>query len=145
MNKFYTVIFALLILSAVLVSPAWAVQSHGGSEGLVAHQVGHVLFASGMAYLLFCLRRDKLRNGQWLEFKTFLWLLISWNILTFTGHWMNEFVAAEKFVRTGTGVDSFVVENAADVYFYLTRLDHLVLIPAILFLILSLKKWRTQT
>ena len=28
--------------------PVYAVQGHGGSEGLVSHQVGHILFISGM-------------------------------------------------------------------------------------------------
>ena len=44
-----------LVVSALMVlfaTPAWAVQTHGGIEGLVSHQVGHFLFVVGMIYLL---------------------------------------------------------------------------------------------
>ena len=134
-------IFLALILAA---NPAWAVQAHGGAEGLVSHQIGHFLFTLGMGYLLFRLRSMRPKGSGWFEFKTFIWLLIAWNVMTFSGHWMNEFVAKEKFIKAHASVLSFNIENLHDAIYYLTRLDHLILVPSFVFLLLALRKWRTS-
>ena len=134
-------VFAFLIMEA---APAWAVQAHGGAEGLVAHQVGHLLFVIGMGYLLFRLYRIQMKGLGWLEFKVFLWLIIAWNLLTFSGHWINEFVAPEKFIKADGKTIAFSITNLTDAYFYLTRLDHLLLVPSFVFLLLALRKWRMQ-
>jgi hypothetical protein len=73
--------FFFLALS-VNANPAWAVQAHGGAEGLLSHQIGHLLFATGMGYLLFRLRTMRQSGRGWLEFKTSIWLLIAWNVVT---------------------------------------------------------------
>lgn len=136
-------VFAGAFLSLlVFATPGWAVQSHGGTEGLVAHQLGHFLFVVGLFCLLFRLYSIRLQGQGWVEFKIFLWLLISWNLMTFSGHLMNEFVPQEKFIRAGGLTLSFVVENFWDALFYLTRLDHILLVPSFTFLLLALRKWR---
>ena len=139
-------IFFLGFLGSIFfVDPAWAVQSHGGAEGLVSHQIGHVLFILGMIFLLFRLSHFGVFGPGWFEFKGFLWLIICWNILTFSGHWMNEHVSPEKFIRQETNVISFSVSNLTDAYFFLTRVDHLVLVPAFIFLLLALRKWGQES
>jgi len=125
-------------------NPAWAVQAHGGAEGLVSHQVGHFLFTAGMGYLLFRLYSVQAKGSGWFEFKAFLWLLIAWNATTFAGHWMNEFVAKDKFVKAKSMTLSFSIETFSDAIYYLTRLDHLILVPSFAFLLLALRKWRMQ-
>ena len=136
----FTVTFVLL---AGGQGTAWAVQTHGGTEGLVAHQIGHVLFVLGMTYLLVRIRSMKLPGAGWLEFKTFLWLILFWNVMTFTGHWLDEYVSGEQFVRSGGGV-TFHLESFADLVYYLSRFDHLALVPAFVFLLLALRKWAVQ-
>ena len=133
--------FALLM---VAVSPAWGVQSHGGAEGLVSHQIGHILFVIGMGYLLVHLYRLHVKGVGWTEFKVFLWLIIAWNILTFSGHWMHEVVDKERFIITNEHVTSFSVSNFTDAYYYVTNLDHVVLVPALAFLLCALREWRAQ-
>jgi hypothetical protein len=122
--------------------PAFAVQQHGGAEGLVSHQIGHILFISGMIFLLYRIYSIGIKGPGWFEFKSFLWLIILWNIQTFTGHWMMEIVDHDKFIRQGLHVTDFTVTGIFDVYFYFTRLDHLLLVPAFVFLFLALRKWR---
>lgn len=126
-------------LSAV-TSPAWAVQSHGGAEGLLSHQIGHILFATGMGYLVYRLRSMRKTGSGWLEFKTFIWLLIAWNLLTFSGHWMNEFIVQEQFIKDHEHTLSFKITNLFDAIYYLTRLDHLILVPSFAFLLMALRK-----
>jgi hypothetical protein len=134
---------ALIFLAMVLAAnPAWAVQAHGGSEGLVSHQISHLLFTLGMGYLVLRLRSMRQSGSGWFEFKTFIWLLIAWNVMTFSGHWMNEFVENEKFIKDHANTLSFTIENLFDAIYYLTRLDHLILVPSFAFLLIALRKWR---
>ena len=121
---------------------AFAVQQHGGAEGLVSHQIGHILFISGMVYLLYRVFSIGMTGPGWFEFKGFLWLIISWHLLTFTGHWMREIVSSDKFVKQGIHVTGYVINDLFDVYFYFTRLDHLRLVPSFIFLFRALRKWR---
>lgn len=132
------------VLLVMTANPAWAVQSHGGGEGLVAHQVGHLLFIVGMVYLLLRIKSLQLKSSGWMEFKIFLWLIISWNLLTFTGHFLNGFMAKEKFFRASGVIVSFSITSLTDALYYLSRLDHLLLVPSFVFLLLALRKWRLQ-
>lgn len=123
------------------VSQAYAVQSHGGAEGLVSHQLGHFLFTLAMVFLLLRLRTSHLTGPGWSEFKGFLWLIIMWNVLTFSGHWMHEGVPTEQFVLHSGRVTAFQVNSIFDLIFYLTRLDHLLLVPAFFLLLLAIRNW----
>jgi len=97
-----------------------------------------------MGYLLYRLHLMSQGGKGWRAFKAFLWLLILWNLLTFTGHWLNELVDTRKFVRREMHVVAFDVASFQDVLYYLTRLDHLLLVPALLFLLGALRTWRKQ-
>ena len=141
-NKSLPIVIRTFVVFLMTANPAWAVQTHGRTEGLVSHQIGHLLFAIGMGYLLFRLHSMRMKGTGWFEFKAFLWLLLVWNIMTFSGHWMNEFVAREKFIKANGSTLSFTIENLHDALFYLTRLDHLILVPSIAFLLFALRKWR---
>jgi len=143
-NNHVHMVMSALTVALISTSPAWAVQAHGGAEGLVSHQIGHILFVVGMGYLLIRLHFLRMRGEGWCEFKAFLWTVIGWNILTFSGHWLHEVVSPEKFIRLEGKTIAFSVTNFSDAYFYLTRLDHLVLVPALVFLLLAIRRWRVQ-
>ncbi len=138
----YIILGFCLPFLAVWAEPALAVQQHGGAEGLVSHQIGHILFISGMIYLLYRIYHNRITGPGWFEFKIFLWLVIMWNILTFAGHWMSEIVDPEKFLKEKMRVTAFTITDTFDAFFYLTRLDHLLLVPCFLLLLLALQKWR---
>lgn len=137
-------ITALLSLWIIFTAaPARAVQLHGGSEGLVVHQLGHILFAGGMLFLLIVGHLNNWRGAGWDRFRCFLSLTVFWNVLTFTGHWLRHAVVAdEKFVRVGGKVVGLHIESAHDIVFYLASLDHLVLVPALLCLAVALRQWK---
>ncbi len=143
-SKILSTFPAIVVILLFTATPVWAVQSHSGTEGLVAHQIGHVLFAGGMAYLLFRLHQIKLKNYDWFEFKTFLWLIIAWNFLTFSGHVLSELVVKPKIVFKNGELAAFTMKNFTDVWFYLSQLDHLLLLPSFVFLLLALRKWERQ-
>jgi hypothetical protein len=131
----------ILSLTLLWAEPAGAVQQHGGTEGLVSHEIGHILFIIGMGYLLFWVYRLRMTGAGWSEFKVFLWLILCWNFLTFSGHWMGEVVDPEKFIRINGEITGYSLDSLFDFFFYLTRLDHLVLVPSFFFLLLALKRW----
>lgn len=137
-------VFSILPVLMLLPSPVWATQTHADAEGLIAHQTGHFLFIFGMGYLLFRLYRIEHKKTGWAEFKIFLLLTTLWNVLTFSGHWLNEFIPPEKFIKAGSRTVSFEIDSIIDILYYLSKLDHLILVPALLFLLLALQKWNTQ-
>lgn len=132
------------LLSLLIPINAWAVQQHGGAEGLVAHEIGHILFISGMLFLLYRLRRPATSGYGWFEFKLFLVLIILWNVLTFYGHWHQEVLNPDKYIRLHGKITGFKMNGLIDGLFYLSRLDHLLLLPAFLCLMFALLKWRKQ-
>ena len=115
---------------------------------MVAHELGHLLFLYGMLFLLYRLRqpatRQLTRGSGWLEFRLAIWLFILWNLLTFYGHWHEEVLSPDKFVLTGGIKTAFIIERPLDVLFYFSRLDHLLLLPAFVCLLLALRKWRHE-
>ena len=137
------IFLSILVILGFLGEPqnALAVQAHGGAEGLVSHQIGHILFSAGMGYLLYRITSLRLKSHGWFEFKLFLISILFWNFLTFTGHWMHEVVDVTKFIRQDGITVGYKLTGFLDYYFYLTRLDHLALVPSFLFLLLALKKW----
>jgi len=135
----YTAIVFFLVFCP---ASAWAVQHHGGAEGLAAHEIGHFLFIVGMFFLLYRLYRGHVSGPGWFEFRAFLWLIILWNILTFCGHLQWEFMSADKFIHTDGRITAFTISTPGDVFFYFSRLDHLLSLPAFVFLAAALHKWR---
>lgn len=135
----YALLFYFIVAGG---SPAWAVQQHGGAEGLVSHQIGHLLFIAGTISLLIRIYYERLTGPGWLEFKWFLRLIVLWNFLTFGGHWLREFIETRKFIVEGGLIVGFHLASFVDFIFYLSRLDHLLLVPGLLFLLAALKRWR---
>lgn len=135
-------VFLPVFLSMLLIPEAsWAVQQHGGAEGLVSHQLAHFLFISGMFFLLYRLHRFPHASPGWSEFRIFIWLIICWNLLTFYGHWHRELIDPAKLIFTGSKISGFRLSGPTDILFYLSRLDHLLLLPAFFFLLAALIKW----
>ena len=143
-----SLLLARLFLPACLIlipGRVWAVQQHSGAEGLVTHQLGHILFIAGMLLVLHRLRVTAAAGRGWTFFRCFLWLIIFWNILTFYGHLHRELIDPANYISSGGRISGFILQTPLDVLFYLSRLDHLLLIPAFFFLLLALVQWRKQS
>ncbi len=123
-----------------LPARAYAVQHHGGAEGLVSHLIGHVLFLTGI--IIFIAWIIKHHDRGWPAFKKCLGFLLAWNILTASGHILDEFQDPARIIRSGGRIIAYRADNLIDFYFYLTRLDHLLLVPAFIFLLMAILRWR---
>jgi len=136
--------FARIIILSLLLLPsqtAWAVQGHGGAEGLVIHQLGHILFVAGIVVLLYYIRRNRLTNPGWRRFTLFFRLLLAWNGLAFTSHWLHEVVNQDHLIRNHGRLTGITINNLTGLAFYLSSLDHILLVPAFFLLLQALSHW----
>ncbi len=135
--------FAVWIASVLSAAPALATQTHGEPEGLVVHQMAHILFALSMGTLAYWLgaRGLTVRRG-WRLIRYAAVLLIVWNLDAFVAHLLDEqtgFLTVQQidprhlFLAPQPGL-----EVLAPLY-YLVKLDHLWCVPALIFLFLGLR------
>lgn len=121
--------------------PASATQTHGQTEGLYSHLIAHVIFLSAMVY--FCLKlirsgMHRLRGWRWITWSAFFFSL--WNVTTLFVHSYREFIPQDSFVRNDVGlVTGFYASSLLDVLYYVGRFDHLLSLPALLFLLFGLR------
>jgi hypothetical protein len=137
--------YRLVAVSSILwpVS-AWATQTHGGLEGLWVHQTAHLFFALSMGLLIFWLRKWSLtvsRGWRYIQFAALFF--IAWNMDTMASHWLQEQSGLIE-VRNIAPLQMQIVtaENwhwLSEVY-YLTKLDHLLCVPALVFLFLGFRR-----
>ena len=128
---------------------AWATQTHGGLEGLFVHQLAHLFFALSMGLLIFWLRKWRLTvSVGWRYIQYAAFFLIAWNLDTMASHWLQEQSGLIN-VQNIAGLQMHVV--TADGWqwlshiYYLTKLDHLLCVPALLFLYFGLRRLLKET
>jgi len=136
---FGPVLAATLLLA--MPRAAWAIQTHGAPEGLYVHQMAHLFFAGSLVYFHWIIRRNDFTGRGWRYLQLFCICMICWNLLTFTGHAMNLLLTHDDF-SAGPGLwHSRMLGPITPVKwtYYLAKLDHLICVPALLFLYLSLR------
>ncbi len=124
------------------IETAEATQGHGAPEGLYVHQWSHVFFIFSLAILVYWLRGRKLvteSGWRYIQFSAVFFIL--WNIDAFWVHMVQE---QYKLVQMES-VDLWHIRIHTDgplftVLFYLAKLDHLLCVPAMIFMYLGLKK-----
>jgi hypothetical protein len=132
---------AVFWLFVVMPAPAYAIQIHGAPEGLYVHQIGHILFA--VAMIGFALRIRKSRLGMekaWQYMATGALLFALWNGWAFLGHILDELMPPGDFCIGSTGLQSLiVVDSSIDLLYYVFKMDHLLCIPALVYVYLALR------
>ena len=144
-NKLQRIGCRLAAVSATLwpVS-AWATQTHGGLEGLWVHQTAHLFFALSMGLLIFWLRKWRLtgsRGWRYIQFAALFF--IAWNLDTMASHWLQEQSGLIE-VRNLAPLQMQIVTAASRSWlskvYYLTKLDHVLCVPALVFLFLGIRR-----
>ncbi len=143
--------FGLTIATAIFFlvpETAVATQTHGAPEGIYAHQFAHLFFLLSMVILVYWLRQRKLVEKEgWLFIQHAALFFILWNFNVIILHFLDEqsmLVVVEK-------VDSFHIRissplgRPAEIYYYLGKMDHVLCVPAMLFLYLGLKRLLAET
>jgi hypothetical protein len=130
-----------ILLVLLSCGEALALQTHGGSEGIVVHQLAHVQYLGALGYLIWDIRRSGFSGLGWSYLQRFCWLMICWNVLAFFGH-LAQMALPEDAIAKHAGYLSS--ELLAPITFgrwayYLTALDHLIITPALFFLFLAMR------
>ncbi len=124
-------------------SKALATQGHAGIEGIWVHQFAHLFFLFSMLLLIYWLRQAglvKLPGWRYIQYAALFFML--WNVDTILVHFLDEQIKAVTVqnldnwrigIRTIPGY-----EWLAPVY-YLAKLDHLLCVPAMVYLMLGLQ------
>lgn len=136
-----------LLLFLAGVEPAWAIQRHGEPEGLYVHQMGHLLFFLAVIYLYFRLRMDPVRQGpgwRWMRLACLIFAL--WNVLTFTGHWLEELMPNPPFAGDGSPWNRELAQAPFGIAlgFYLSKFDHLLSVPGMICVVLGLRHFLSE-
>ncbi len=142
MTKFCTHYFILILLGwQSCPSSAWALQPHSAPEGLYVHQMSHLLFSGALLYLYMHTRRTpELRSKGWKHLQTFCVLFTFWNMLALVGHEAIKFLKSEDFICANSWHEQIAAPiTPIKVLYFFTKMDHLIYVPALLFLVIALK------
>jgi hypothetical protein len=135
----------LSVFIPVLFFPekAIATQTHGGIEGVVVHQIAHIVFIGAMALLIYWLRQHELViNLGWRRIQYAALFFILWNINAFFVHLIEEQVNILDIAQIGPWQLRLQTQPAFEWtawFYFMIKLDHLLCVPAMIYLYLGLK------
>ena len=141
MNLLRTLLICTFTIFFGTVENVLALQTHGAPEGIYVHQMAHVLFLVALLYLFWHTRKTQETSSQgWRFFQLFCLLLAAWNVLAFTGHETYEALLDSDFVaRHGWDARLTAPLTFKKVLYYITKMDHFLIVPALLALVVSLR------
>ena len=140
-SLFFLVSFSMLIFTPHI---ALATQGHGGIEGVYAHQIAHLFFIISMGGLIYWLRqRGLVREKGWQMIQLSAFFFILWNLDAFLVHLLDDQMNIIQVQRIGLWeirLTDLYNSNTLKILYYFAKLDHLLCVPAIVFLYLGLKR-----
>ena len=133
----------------VLPGTALATQGHAGIEGVWVHQFAHLFFLFSMLLLIYWLRQAglvKLPGWRYIQYAALFFIL--WNLDAFFVHLLEEQLAVIDIERIGLWEIrlSAAPQSKPLVWlYYAAKLDHLLCVPALLFLYFGLRRLLKDT
>ncbi|MBU0464269.1 MAG: hypothetical protein KKD21_03240 [Proteobacteria bacterium] len=116
----------------------YATQLHASSEGIITHQIGHLFFLFSMVALIFTITDkglDKQKGWRLIQYSAFFFIL--WNLDAITAHFFDNQIHAVKIENISFGKMRIITNNDSSLlawFYYVLKLDHLLCVPAMLFL-----------
>ena len=142
-------IIAIIGLIVLLPNSVLATQGHGGMEGVYIHQLAHLFFILSMGILIYWLRERKLvveKGWRYIQYAALFFIL--WNIDTILVHALDDqfrIIEVQRIGRWQIQITDRFNSATLQVFYYLAKLDHLLCVPALIFLYLGLKRLLTTT
>ena len=141
-------VFSLIALAVLagwlLPQSALAVQEHGAPEGIYSHQGAHLFFIASMVLLVYWLRQRRLvREAGWRYIQYAAFFFILWNLDAFTAHFLDEQSEILDTAMAGPGRIRIEIGDyplALAWFYYIAKLDHLLCVPAMVFLYAGLRR-----
>ncbi len=131
-----------LIFFLFLGTKAWAVQIHGPPEGLYVHIMAHVFFTASILFFFYWLRKHPVQEGRgWRYLKLSLLFFLLWNLDTLMIHVLSIRLPEEALSRPSQIWHHRLMPPLTweRLLYYVGRFDHFFCVPAIWFLVQSLK------
>ncbi|MCD4720994.1 MAG: hypothetical protein K8S13_14225 [Desulfobacula sp.] len=116
----------------------YAIQLHASSEGIITHQVGHLFFLFSMVALIFTVTGkglDQQKGWRLIQYSAFFFIL--WNLDAITAHFFDNQIHAVTIETISIGKMRIITNNDSSLlawFYYVLKLDHLLCVPAMLFL-----------
>lgn len=122
---------------------AFSLQVHGGNEGFYVHQMAHLLFMFAMVFLSYILFKHPLGHGKgWRYLKLSLLFFFLWNINALITHGLEADIPYESMVKEGPLPLAMCMPLSFKSYvYYIGKFDHILCVPAMLFLALALRSF----
>lgn len=127
------------IISFLLVpSLGYATQLHSHAEGIITHQAGHFFFLFSMVVLIFTITGKGLnqqKSWRLIQYAAFFFIL--WNLDAIAVHFFDNQIHIVKIENISIGKIKIITHpdsSLLDWVYYILKLDHLLCVPAMLFL-----------
>ena len=115
---------------------AYATQLHTSSEGIITQQIGHLFFLLSMVALIFTITGkslDRQKGWRFIQYSAFFFIL--WNLDVIAAHFFDNQIHAVKIENLSLGQIRVVSQSELLAWvYYVLKLDHLLCVPAMLFL-----------
>ena len=143
---FLKTVSAVITIAGLVLLPigAHATQLHSGSEGVITHQMGHLFFLFSMIALIFTVTGkglDKQPGWRCIQYSAFFFIL--WNLCALTTHFLDNQLNAIAIESISISKIMIITKNDSQILawiYYILKLDHLLCVPAMLFLYRGLSK-----
>lgn len=140
----------LFILCIFVLFPktSFAIQAHGGSEGIIVHQGGHLFFLLSLCALVYWLEKKWFLKGKSRRyFQLFGLFLILWNLDVILMHFLDEQIEIIDISRSGLDVmiNSSSNSQILKYIYYLGKMDHILCVPALIFLYMALNSIENES
>ncbi len=140
----YTILPVVALVCCMLFpEKSMALQTHGEPEGIYVHQMAHILYMTAMCYLYWDTNRSIFSGRGWTYLRIFCVFTILWNLLALVGHASTghlhpeDFTVADGYLSSRLNMPLTFVK----IVFYTAKLDHLLAVPALFFLYMSLRSF----
>jgi hypothetical protein len=124
------------VILVLLSSPGYALAFGPGwvTQGSYVHQTAHLLFAGAMFFFIHEVGRQELRKFRGFRYLRWAaWFFAIWNLDAIVGHFSEW--ALTNPVILGEGVSKRLVMESFDSWlFYVTQLNHFILLPPAFYL-----------
>ena len=134
-----------LVFYFLFPASALATQAHGDPEGLFVHQFAHIFFAISLAIFIYWLRfKDLIEETGWRYIQYAALFFIFWNADAALAHLLDEQLRIIEVERIGNWhikLTSSDNTRFTIILYYIAKLDHLLCVPALIFLSAGLKQF----
>lgn len=135
--------FALIVSLFFLPSDALAIVPHD-YPGIYIHQMGHIYFVLSSAFILWAIMHHRLHKERgWRYIVLAQIFFILWNVDTFIGHITEFWIEPNQIIGSTDGWNYFrrmIIIEGRDYIYYITKHDHIWIVPGMLFFYMGLKE-----